>query len=67
MMELSSDTQNVETRGKAANANIRDVKIMNESDLMELEYSTYEKEGTPVAVENVALVYFYPILIISQC
>jgi hypothetical protein len=66
-MELSSDKQNVETRDTGANAHIRDVKILNESDLMELEYSTYEKEGTPVAVESVALVYFYPILIVSQC
>ena len=66
-MEPSSNKQHFETSDNATGTNIRDRKILNDSDLSRLDQSSYENEGGPVAVESVALVCFQPILFITRC
>ena len=57
-MNPSSEEKHVDNPNGTANPNIRQIKILNESDLREFEHSPYENEGTPIAVESVALVSF---------
>jgi hypothetical protein len=66
-MEPSSNKQHFETRDSATGTNIRDRKILNDSDLLKFDQSSYENKGGPVAVESVALVYFQPVLFITRC
>jgi hypothetical protein len=49
-------------RDDATGTNIRDRKVLNDSDLSKLDQSSYENKGGPVAVESVALVCFQPVL-----
>lgn len=56
-MDQSDGKQHVETLEHAAGSDVRDVKTLKESDLIDLKHSSY-KEGKTETVESVALVCF---------